>query len=149
LKQKIKIEKLEFDDLFHYPNAKIIYKNKLWDIHSLNFVDGNIKLFREVQYDILVAEDVKYFNEEANISECQLQLRSTDQLTESEMKKCSDITFWYYDGETDEWNIMNKYGSLNRGLSKIDRDLADYLCSINVCIHLEMFNNGKAVKYVC
>lgn len=143
-----KIEKLDFDDLFHYPNSKIIYKNNLWDIYSINFLTEKIKLFREVKYDILIPQDVKYFNKETNISECQLQLRTVDQLTESEMKKCFDITFWDYDGKTnDEIKIMNKYGSLNCGLSKIDRDLADYLCGIGVCIHPEMFNNGKAIMY--
>jgi len=135
-------DKLTLSDCFKYPKAKV---KKISDAE----ITGTYK--NTVIYENIITFVVKYpmLDEmEYEISFCKLILREITQLTDEEIKKCHDITFWNYENTSFAERVILIDGKMERwdcSLLKTQRDLADYLRSINIDID-GFFECGKAVK---
>ena len=126
-------EKLTLEDCFKYPKAPLINQLKLRCENLTEFikaVDGH---------------DLEFILQDDGFK---LILRDIEQLTDKEIKKCHDISFWDREGlSMEERRILIdvKQERWECSLSKSERDLADYLRSIGVDID-GFIESGKAVK---
>lgn len=126
-------DKLTLQDCFKYPEAPLISQLGLKCENLTEFikaVDGHDLEF------ILQDDDFK------------LILRDISELTDEEIKKCHDLSFWDRQGQSMEERriiIDVKQERWECSLSKSERDLTDYLRSINIDID-GFLKSGKAVK---
>ena len=77
-------EKLTLEWCFKYPNAKINYKDKTWEIRSIDCMAEEVTLFYQIQNDVLVPQDYTTFAEVVSIEDCKLILRPLSSLTDEE-----------------------------------------------------------------
>ena len=145
-------EKLKFVDWILYKNAMLLYDKS--NVFNISFDEnmatgvGKVNIIRlhddQVQ---LIDNNVIAWTEFEN---CKLILRSIEQLTDEEIKKCHDLSFWDREGQSMEERrilIDVKQERWGCSLSKSERDLTDYLRSIKIDID-NFIKSGKAVKDV-
>ena len=145
-------EKLKFVDWILYKNAMLLYDKS--NVFNISFDEnmatgvGKVSIIRlhddQVQ---LIDNNVIAWTEFEN---CKLILRSIEQLTDEEIKKCHDLSFWDREGQSMEERrilIDVKQERWGCSLSKSERDLTDYLRSIKIDID-NFIKSGKAVKDV-
>jgi len=119
-----KMEKLTLEMCFKYPNAKVKYLDNDWEIHSIDFVNENVSLFRQTQYDVLVPEDYKTFRKtDILISDCKLILRPLSSLTDEEKGRLNLLE-----------RRFPKMDDTSETFRKHYQKQSDYLRSINVDI---------------
>lgn len=146
LKKETDSTLLTLQDIYKYPNAKILHKGEAHRIFSINLYTGDISIYHcQYEDDIMPYS----FTQLVYLTDCKLILRPISDITEEEIKHCHDLNFWKYDSmKYEQKNIIIdetiKYERWWVIISKSSKDLIDYLRIVNVDID-NIESEGKAV----
>lgn len=133
--------KLTLKELMLYPNARVWYDNELWEINLLFRCHDTIHMQRKV-YDGMI-----YRN--ANISDCRLELRTLDDMTDEEYLTLATMIF--PDHKRNAGKEIGKSLASFKLLAGISyengKEISDYLRSISVDID-GLIESGVAIRKV-
>lgn len=124
-------EKLTISDWAKYPKVKVrVYGDNIsYDVHFVDIKNGRLYL-RTDPFDLGDNRD------DVSVEDCQLELRSLDQLTEDEILEIGKIIV----------NDNREFLDLDTILIQMKQvRIADYLRSIGIDVD-RYIENGKAVK---